>query len=173
MRSTILRLTLLGTALAMPAAAQISPATPDARPPAAAATESTRPELPPPAPAVTSGANIPHTHPDRTAAGPLPQPPEGRPQDGHVLGGATTPLREAEGGRTAAQMDEGVQRGPLETGANSFTEQQARSRIESAGFTNVGPLTLDGQGIWRGPAMRDGQQVTVGLDFRGNVAALQ
>jgi putative membrane protein len=59
----------------------------------------------------------------------------------------------------------------LSPGANSFTEGQARSRIESAGFTDIGPLKQDAQGIWRGMAYRGVTRVAVGLDFRGNVAA--
>ena len=46
-------------------------------------------------------------------------------------------------------------------GANSFTEGQARSRIEEAGFTGVSELRKDDQGIWRGRATRGGQQVGV------------
>lgn len=59
----------------------------------------------------------------------------------------------------------------LEAGANSFTESQAKSRIEGAGFGNVTGLAKDDQGIWRGKAQKDGKQVTVGLDFKGNVAS--
>ncbi len=54
-------------------------------------------------------------------------------------------------------------------GANSFTEGQARARIEEAGFSQVGELTRDGNGVWRGQAMREGRQVQVGLDFQGTV----
>ncbi|RVT95792.1 PepSY domain-containing protein [Rhodovarius crocodyli] len=54
-------------------------------------------------------------------------------------------------------------------GANSFTEGQARSRIEAAGFTNVTELMRDDAGVWRGRAMRAGQTLDVGLDFQGNV----
>ena len=54
-------------------------------------------------------------------------------------------------------------------GANSFTERQAKSRIESAGFSQVTNLRKDDQGIWRANAMRDGKQASVSLDFRGNV----
>ena len=60
----------------------------------------------------------------------------------------------------------------LEPGANSFTEGQARSRIEAAGFTGLGELTKDDNGIWRGRATQGGQQVEVGLDYRGNVAPI-
>lgn len=59
----------------------------------------------------------------------------------------------------------------LEKGANSFTEGEARSRIEKSGFKDVKDLKKDDQGIWRGQAMADGKAVTVGLDFKGNVAA--
>lgn len=54
-------------------------------------------------------------------------------------------------------------------GSNSFTEGQARSRIEAAGYSDVGPLTLDNAGVWRGRAMRSGASAEVGLDFQGNV----
>ena len=45
-------------------------------------------------------------------------------------------------------------------GANSFTEGQAKSPIESAGYTKVTNLRKDDQGIWRGKAMRNGKEVS-------------
>lgn len=59
----------------------------------------------------------------------------------------------------------------LERGANSFTEGQAKSRLEGAGFTNVTDLKKDDHGIWRGKATRDGKSVAVGFDYKGNIAA--
>ena len=59
----------------------------------------------------------------------------------------------------------------LESGASSFTKGQALRRLERAGFKEVKDLKKDGQGIWRGSAMREGKSVTVGLDFKGNAAA--
>jgi putative membrane protein len=56
-----------------------------------------------------------------------------------------------------------------EPGANSFTEAQAKSRLEAAGYSNVSALRKDDQGIWRGTAMKDGKQVNVAVDFRGNI----
>jgi hypothetical protein len=56
-------------------------------------------------------------------------------------------------------------------GSNSFTEGQARSRIEAAGYTNVTDLQKDDQGVWRGRATRNGTNTPVGLDFQGNVVA--
>jgi len=56
-------------------------------------------------------------------------------------------------------------------GANSFTEGQAKSRIESSGFSNVSALKKDDQGVWRGKAQKDGKSVDVSLDFQGNVIA--
>lgn len=61
--------------------------------------------------------------------------------------------------------------GAVTPGANSFTEGQARSRIEAQGFANVMDLKKDDQGVWRGRAMRNGQSTNVMLDFRGNVSA--
>ena len=57
----------------------------------------------------------------------------------------------------------------LERGANSFTEGQARRRIEDRGYTNVDQLHKDQNSIWQAEAMKDGRPVRVGVDFRGNV----
>ena len=56
-------------------------------------------------------------------------------------------------------------------GANSFTEAQAKERMEKAGFTQVSGLKKDDQGIWRASAKQGEKQVTVTVDFRGNVVA--
>jgi periplasmic protein CpxP/Spy len=57
----------------------------------------------------------------------------------------------------------------LEAGSNSFTEGQARSRLEEAGYTNVTELKKNDQGIWQGKAQNDGRSITVGLDYKGNI----
>ena len=54
-------------------------------------------------------------------------------------------------------------------GRNSFTQGEAKSRIEKMGFTNVSNLIKDDNGVWRGKAMKGGQTVDVSLDFQGNV----
>lgn len=54
-------------------------------------------------------------------------------------------------------------------GRNSFTEGQAKSKIESQGFTNVSGLKKDNNGIWTGSASKGGNKVNVRLDFQGNV----
>ena len=56
-------------------------------------------------------------------------------------------------------------------GANSFTETQAKERIEKAGFTGVSGLKKDEQGIWRGTAMQGNANTPIALDFKGNVVA--
>ena len=56
-------------------------------------------------------------------------------------------------------------------GANSFTEGQAKSRIEDKGFKNVSGLQKDGSGVWRGKADQNGKAVNVTVDFQGNVVA--
>ncbi|KQW21451.1 hypothetical protein ASC80_10665 [Afipia sp. Root123D2] len=59
---------------------------------------------------------------------------------------------------------------PVE-GRNSFTESQAKSRIEKAGYTNVTALKKDKDGIWRGKAAKGGTTTNVTVDFQGNVNA--
>ena len=56
-------------------------------------------------------------------------------------------------------------------GANSFTEGQAKSRLEANGYANVTELKKDDNGVWRGKGMKDGKSVTVSVDFQGNVIA--
>ena len=56
-------------------------------------------------------------------------------------------------------------------GANSFTEGQAKSRIESKGFRSVSHLKKDDTGVWRGQAMQNDKTVNVSVDFQGNVVA--
>lgn len=54
-------------------------------------------------------------------------------------------------------------------GENSFTEAQAKSRLEDAGYTEVTDLKLDDQGVWRAMATKDGKNGNVSLDFQGNI----
>jgi hypothetical protein len=56
-------------------------------------------------------------------------------------------------------------------GANSFTEGQAKSRIEKEGFADVSNLQKDDSGVWRGKAKKGGKSMDVSLDFQGNVVA--
>lgn len=84
--------------------------------------------------------------------------------------------------RGVFSVDDGARNNPLLTqrpvsdtpplsGTNSFTEGQAQSRIEAAGYTGVSGLTKDAESIWRGNAMKDGKSVRVSVDFKGNVVA--
>lgn len=140
-------LMVLGTAMmALPALAFAQPATPapplTTRPPASATQPGTAPAQQPTAPGSTaqpSGTTNP-AQPGMAS----PQRPGERSGDVQTTG---TPA----------------------SGANSFTEAQARSRIEDAGFSQVTGLRLDANGVWRGRATRGGNTEDVALDFRGVV----
>lgn len=54
-------------------------------------------------------------------------------------------------------------------GANSFTEEQARDRAIAWSVTEVSALTLDDKGVWRGTGKVDGADVSVAIDYKGNV----
>jgi hypothetical protein len=54
-------------------------------------------------------------------------------------------------------------------GRNSFTEGEAKSRIEKMGFSNVTNLKKDDNGVWRGRAVKDGKTVDISVDYQGNV----
>jgi putative membrane protein len=76
--------------------------------------------------------------------------------------GATTP---------AVKTTDTPSPGAPVAGANSFTEDQAKSRIQDAGYTDVSKLVKDGHGIWRGQASKDGKNTAIALDYQGNVIA--
>ena len=78
---------------------------------------------------------------------------------------ADGPQNPAISGSTSKQVEAPVK------GRNSFTEGEAKSRIESNGFSNVSQLAKDDDGVWRGRAMKDGREVAVSLDYQGNVVA--
>jgi hypothetical protein len=75
-------------------------------------------------------------------------------------GGAVTPPAPATGM---------AQQGVAVPGANSFTESEARSRLEKNGFSGVSGLTKGDDGIWHGSAMKDGTSVQVSVDYKGNI----
>ncbi len=54
-------------------------------------------------------------------------------------------------------------------GASSFTQEQARGRLENQGFSNISSLTQDESGLWRGSATMNGQVLNVAVDYQGNV----
>ncbi len=87
---------------------------------------------------------------------------------------ATTPAAPAVSGPTSA-TNNAVNTAPANNsgapvpGANSFTEGQARERIQDKGYTQITNLALDSMGIWRGKGMKNGQSVDVSMDYQGNV----
>jgi hypothetical protein len=119
----------------------------------------TAPGMNPPASTTAPGTAAPGTAAPGTGAA-------GTATPGTTTRGATT----APGTTTAAPRTDAT---PTTTtpaaGANSFTEGQARSRIEGAGYTDVQNLKKDDHGVWRGQGMRNGTRSDVGLDFQGNV----
>jgi hypothetical protein len=54
-------------------------------------------------------------------------------------------------------------------GKNSFTKGQARNRLRAHGYSQVKDLAKDDEGVWRGSAVKDGQPVSVAVDFQGNI----
>ncbi len=60
---------------------------------------------------------------------------------------------------------------PLARGKNSFTMGQAKARLQKAGYSHVGHLMQDNDGLWQARAMRHGKWVNAALDYKGNVSA--
>jgi hypothetical protein len=53
----------------------------------------------------------------------------------------------------------------------AFTADQAKSKIEAKGYSDVSGLQRDAKGGWRGKAVKDGSPVSVILDVQGNIVA--
>lgn len=56
-------------------------------------------------------------------------------------------------------------------GANSFTEAQARKRMQDHGYNVVGNLLKDGNGVWHAEVTKGAakESTMVALDFKGNL----
>jgi hypothetical protein len=80
------------------------------------------------------------------------------------------PARSEPGNNAINSPDQKNSNAPV-AGANSFTEGQAKSRIEGAGFAGVSDLKKDDNGVWRGKATKGGATTDVSIDFQGNVNA--
>ena len=74
----------------------------------------------------------------------------------------------ASGDRNQAVATTGANAPQPARGANSFTESEARRRLEAAGFQNVTALRKDDGGVWRGTASKSGTTGQVWLDYKGN-----
>lgn len=74
----------------------------------------------------------------------------------------------ASGDRNQAVTTTGANAAQPARGSNSFTQNEARRRLERNGFQSVSGLAKDNGGVWRGTAMKDGQSVPVWLDYKGN-----
>lgn len=57
-------------------------------------------------------------------------------------------------------------------GASSYTADQARAAIEKAGYTELGPLNRNANGLWQGEATKDGRKVQVSIDYKGAITTL-
>jgi len=120
------------------------------------------------APQPGTGSNSPTTAPGMNPP-PATTPPSTTPPATMGTAPGATGSTTAAPGAAAPRTDATPTTATPAAGANSFTEGQARSRIEGAGYTDVQNLRKDDQGVWRGQAMRNGTRSDVGLDFQGNV----
>jgi len=82
-----------------------------------------------------------------------------------------TPAAQSGPQNPAVKTDESNNSSMPVKGANSFSMSEARSHIMRKGYTHVSGLKKDNDGVWRGTAMKAGQQVSVSIDYQGNVIA--
>jgi len=60
---------------------------------------------------------------------------------------------------------------PPVAGANSFTEAEARRRLEANGYIKVTDLRKDDNSVWHGKATKGRTLVNVALDYQGTIVA--
>ncbi len=83
---------------------------------------------------------------------------------------AQSPAAKDRPGNNAVNTEQKNSNAPV-AGRNSFTEGQAKSAIEKAGYSNVSELRKDNNGVWRGKASKSGSTSAISVDFQGNVNA--
>lgn len=108
--------------------------------------------------AQSTPATTPSTPPVTTPPPPAVHPPTGGPNSLPT----SEPANAIEKGGVSAE-------GPGRS-VSAFTEAQARSRLRQNGYREVSGLTMDPDGTWRGSVTRNGHQVHVALDNKGNIS---
>jgi hypothetical protein len=72
---------------------------------------------------------------------------------------------------SAPQTSTQAPTGSQSSAGGAITMDQAKSRIEEAGYSSVSGLRKEPKGAWRANAVKDGQPMTVTLDANGTVVA--
>jgi hypothetical protein len=66
-----------------------------------------------------------------------------------------------------------AQQNPDHTGSiprtDSMTEQQVRHKLESAGYTAIGMLERDSEGLWRTTAMKGDDMMSITVSRDGSI----
>ena len=107
------------------------------------------------------------TSPSQPATPATPQASPAAPSS-DTLKNTDVPKTPAAPSMPPSSVDKSGLGGPT-AGANSFTENQAKTRLESSGFSNVSGLKKDDNGVWRATAQKDGKSQSVSLDYQGNI----
>ncbi|HBF28830.1 PepSY domain-containing protein [Rhizobium sp.] len=81
----------------------------------------------------------------------------------------TKPATSSDGATPAITTPDSKNATAPVAGANSFTETQAKERMEKAGYSNVMGLKKAEDGVWMASGTKDGQVVAIALDYQGNV----
>ena len=123
----------------------------------------------------TTGTNTGNTSAGATVApgtGNLansPNPPSGTTRGSDTAAGPGSAANGGVGNSNGAVNTSRQDQAQPARGANSFTQGEAQGRLENHGYSKVSDLHLDQNGVWRGQATKDGQTVSVWLDYKGNV----
>ena len=108
-------------------------------------------------------------NPPVAAAGRATDSTPGTNTTGMNPGGSNAGQNAASGDRNQAVATTNANAPQPAKGANSFSDGEARRRMEGSGYADVADLKKDGDGVWRGSATRDGAKVGVWLDYKGNI----
>jgi hypothetical protein len=98
------------------------------------------------------------------------QPPTGGPSTPPMTEPANAIQKSGSTDNSGSIKSSAVDKGGVSPGANSFTEAQARSRLQRNGFAQVSELTKDQDGIWRGSAAKNGSLMHVAVDYKGHIS---
>jgi len=111
--------------------------------------------------AIAQTATTPNTSPMT----PAPAANSARPMTGNTPAGSVA----ASGNTNQVVATTSANASAPAKGKNSYTMNQARTRIQGRGYAQVADLKKDTGGVWRGKGQKDGASVDVWLDYKGNV----
>ncbi len=78
-------------------------------------------------------------------------------------------VAQTSAGPNPKAVDSATDNNSPKPGTNMMSEMQAKEKMMKSGYTSIQSLSKTSDGIWMGTAMKDNKQVSVMLDYKGDI----